>query len=254
MNDRPAGRGDPDHDAAHRPAGVPVTTRLGGSGRGAGIVATLIAIFVGLALLKPWPGAGSPRPTPQASVAPRAIATADPLAALRRHCEEPTGWRIYSRERWSTMTIRSWRSFEPAPGADGPLDPTIPVIPLGAQIVGLGYCSPWTGGERPPAEAQVGAWRLVPRGRAADEWLAATIPLQPLDPSWPSVLGALYGPPLGWIDPIVARDPAWLAGRYVFAIRGPGYERWWGVNVEPPFSAPVARPVARPAPSRGATP
>ena len=51
------------------------------------------------------------------------------------------------------MTVRSWKSFVPAYGASGPPDPEIPMIPVGARIDALGYCSPWSDAERPPAGA-----------------------------------------------------------------------------------------------------
>src|SRR5947208_3381781 len=86
------GGGGPDGSAA-----APVTARLGSAGRGPEILVGLIAVFVALALIKPWGLAGGgPRPTPRATPAAVAAASTDPLAALRHHCQEPSGWRIYA--------------------------------------------------------------------------------------------------------------------------------------------------------------
>lgn len=238
MIDRADGPGEPD-EAAEGRAGTPVTVRLGSGGRGPSTVAVLIAVFVALALVKPWSwgDGGAPRPTPRVPAAPVSVPSADPLAALRAHCQEPIGWRMYSRERWARMTVRSWKSFAPAYGASGPLDPAIPVIPVGAKVDALGYCSPWSDGERPPAGADVSGWRVGADLGYGARPFAVSIVLQPVDPSWPSVLGALYGPPVNRFDPNAIETVGWPAGRYVFAIRAPGYERWWGVDIEPPDDA-----------------
>ena len=173
--------------------------------------------------------------------------------ALRHHCEEPVGWRVYTSERWARLTVRSWKTIDPADGASDPLDPAIPIIPLAAQIDALGYCSPWTDPERPPADAVVNGWRLTPDGSGVQP-IAERIVLRPADPGWPSVLGALYGPPANRFDPNAIGTIGWPSGRYVFEIRAPGFERWWGVDIEPPpiTSSPSAEvtpsvgPEARP--------
>jgi hypothetical protein len=256
MNDRPQGRTGTERDAPDQPIGVAITTRLGGRGRGPGIAAGLIAIFVAVALLKPWPDAGVPRPTPRVIVAPVAVATLDPLAELRHHCQEPPDWRIYSQERWGNMTVRSWRTLQPAYRATGPLDPAIPIVPLGARIDALGYCSPWSPDQRPPDSALADAWQIATPGREADGGnlgapLATSLSLHPLEPGWPSVLGALYGPPVNRFDPMVVETGGWPDGRFIFAIRAPGYQRWWGVDIELP--TPQAGSSAVPSP-RVATP
>jgi hypothetical protein len=251
MNDRPGSRTGPERIAAADPPGAATTARLGGGGGGAGVVAALIAIFVAVALVKPWPGPGAPRPTPRLTVTPRVIASVDPLAELRLHCQEPPGWRIYSQELWSTLTVRSWRSLEPAYRASGPLDPAIPIVPLAARIDALGYCSPWTPDQRPPDTARIDGWRIVIPGREADGGqfgppVAATATLQPLESGWPSVLGALYRPPADEDHGAAGATAVWPDGRFVFAVRAPGYERWWAVDVEAPPLLPGSRPDASP--------
>jgi hypothetical protein len=252
MIDHPI-EGEPDRNAEDRPADTPATIRLASRGRGPGIATILIAVFVSLALVKPWAGPpGAPRPTPRVTAAPTAAPSVDPLAELRRNCQEPMGWRIYSRERWAKMTVRSWKSFDPAYGASGPLDPQIPILPMGAQIEALGYCSPWTDGERPPADARVSGWRITSdRGVDAGS-VAEPIALNAEDPRWPSVLGALYGPPVNRFDSTAVETLGWPGGRYVFAIRAPGFERWWGVEIEPP--PPIDRTTPAVAPMPGVAP
>ncbi len=244
MFDRPDGSAEPGDDDRRRPAAAPVTVRLAPAGRGTGVLAGLIAVFLAIALVKPWgdgDGARGPRPTPRVTAAPTVAPTADPLAALRRNCQDPPGWRVYSRERWASTTVRSWRTLEPVFGASGPLDPSVPILPLVGEIDALGYCSPWTAGERPPADAGIDGWRIALASggdpRSGAEPRAESIPLQPFDPTWPSLLGALYGPPVDRFDPHLGDSVGWPAGRYVFAIRAPGYERWWGVDVEPPTAS-----------------
>lgn len=249
MTDHPTA-GEPDRDADHRSAAAPPTIRLASPGRGPGIATALIAIFVALALVKPWAGPpGAPRPTPHVTAPPVAAPSIDPLAELRRNCQEPMGWRIYSRERWAKMTVRSWKSFDPAYGASSPLDPEIPILPIGAQIEALGYCSPWTGSERPSADARVTGWQLTSDRGIDDESVAVPISLEPEDPRWPGVLGALYGPPVNRFDSTVAETLGWPGGRYVFAIRAPGFERWWGVEIEPPPTIDGAGRAVAPTPA-----
>jgi hypothetical protein len=249
MNARGDGPGEHDHARKDRPIGAPIPVRLASRGRGPGIVTVLIAVFVALALVKPWAGSpGSPRPTPRTTAVPVEAPSADPEAELRRHCQEPIGWRLYSHERWATMSVRSWKSFDPAFGASGPLDQQIPIIPLTAQIDALGYCSPWTGGERPPADATVSGWRVTSEFGYGAAMIADPIALRLADPGWPSVLGALYGPPVNRFDSNVVETVGWPGGRYVFAIRAPGFERWWGVDIEPP---PAVSPTPEVAPGVG---
>lgn len=255
MIDRPDGPGEGGGDIDGRPSEAPVTVRLATRGRGPEIVSVLIAVFVTLALVKPWSdGPGAPHPTPRVTAAPVQVPSIDPLAGLRRNCEQPVGWRVYSRERWAKLSVRSWKSLDPAHGAGGPLDSGIPVLTLPAQIDALGYCSPWTGGERPPSDALVSAWRIRSVRMFTAESTAEPIRLQAADPGWPSVLGALYGPPVNRFDSNAVETIGWPGGRYVFAIRAPAFERWWGVDVVPPLvvaPTPAIAPGGGPAGSSG---
>src|SRR4051794_21871850 len=112
-----------------RPPVRPATVRLGSHGREPVVLIAVLLIFLVGAMWKPWAGPARSRPlvqarTPQPTVA--VSASADPLAGIRAECEEPNGWRVYSREGFLDQTVRVWRSVEPAAAATGPLDPGIP--------------------------------------------------------------------------------------------------------------------------------
>jgi hypothetical protein len=246
----------PTTEGDDRPIGAPITVRLSSGGRGTVVLAALIATFLAVAVVKPWGGVRAPRPLPMPTAAPTVAPSIDPLASLRRNCDEPPGWRIYSRDHWAGMTVRSWRAFDPASSASGPLDPTIPVVPVVASTDALGYCSPWTAGEKPPNDATVVGWRVVLPGAdgtqaGSDVPSAEQIALRPVDPSWATVVGAWYEPPVDRRGRNVAEPMDWPAGRYIFAIRGTGYARWWAVDIELPV---ILKPSARPAASAPPTP
>jgi hypothetical protein len=211
------------------------TTRLAGRDRGPGAIVVAIALFFAIAWIKPWPAPLIPlAPLPAPPTQPPPTPTADPLASLKHHCQEPPGWRVYAWERWGGRELRSWRSLEPATAASGPLDPVIPVVPLGAAISNLGYCSPWNTTERPPAGAVVSAWRVAAPAGGSAVASATPIALRSLAPSAPTVVAALYAAPAGRSDRSSPPAGGWEAGRWVFAVRAPGFERWWAVQVQVP--------------------
>ncbi len=234
--------------------------------------AALMGLFLVGALLKPWqgPATGSSAFDEAATVAPAPDVSAgpDPLAGLREHCQEPLGWRVYSLETWIGRPVRTWSSVEPVARSKGPVDPAIPVIRLGPFVDALGYCSPWRGAERPPADARITGWQVA----ADDESDPTMVRLRVIEPDEPTVLGALFGGldgaaagPGSTVGPVPSAaatssgtgpgtSPAptgWPAGRYVFALRAPDWERWWAVQVsrpdrdlltEPPPAAPTTDP------------
>jgi hypothetical protein len=240
---------------------VSPTARISRPERGSAVLGALIGLFLVVAIAKPWTApAGEPRSIPAratvAGLGPTPSATPD-LTDLRGHCQEPLGWRVYSREGWNDQTLRVWRSVEPATHADGPFDATIPVVQLGSRIEALGYCSPWTGQERPAADAMVRAWILFPDRRGGDPY--GTVTLRSSAPETPTVLGALYGPLVTVARPAApgtlagpAAGQGWPAGRYVFAISSSGWERWWAVDIAmprpegPPAPMPISRPSVEP--------
>ena len=232
----------PDESAEAGPG--PATIRLAGRGNGPSVVVAVVAVFLAVAWIKPWPAA-APRAAivPAGPTRPPAEPTPDPLADLKYHCQEPSGWRVYARERWAGRALRSWRTMEPARVADGPLDPGIPVIQLGATIVNLGYCSPWNTAERPPVDATVAAWRLPavttdPRSG----WEATPIELRATAPTPATVVAGLFAPPVSGPDRAgPSRAGTWAAGRWVFTVRGADDERWWAIDIQLP--GPPSGPV-----------
>lgn len=257
------------HD--HLVRGTP-TVRIARRDRWPVAWAGLIAVFLVGALLKPWEGpslaASSSEPAAPATSAAGPSAGPEVLADLRAHCQDPLGWRVYSRELGIGRQVRTWSSVEPVKRATGPADPAIPVVLLGPVVDALGYCSPWTGSERPPADARPSAWRRDAAGGGAG---LTAIRLRTIAPDHPSILGALFGPLAGQgpgaslapgpgaSDPRSAAGsdaaPAptrWPAGRYVFALRAAGWERWWAVQVaRPDREAPMD---AEPGPGPDGTP
>jgi hypothetical protein len=201
-------------------------TRLRPPDRLPGRAIVIAAILITVAVAKPW---GSPPvavpPADRAAVGPAGgppttedvvRGSDDPIA---EHCFEPSGWRVFSHERWARSTIRSWKSVVPASTARGPLDPAIPAVLVAtSRVPGLGYCAPVRGVERPPPGARLTVWRIESDGAV---W---KVPARRLLPVRPTILGGLYAPS-------GRGGGSWAAGRFVFAVRTAGYERWWAVEV-----------------------
>lgn len=227
------------------------TVRIGRRGHQPGVFVAITAAFLVLAIAKPWAGPAQPRPLVQSSfvlpsaATPDGATVIDPIAqALEVQCGEPLGWRVFTHEDFLGRTFRTWRSVVPMVSASGPLDPAVPVIQVGPTIEALGYCSPWTDGERPPVGVTVSAWRIA--AATTPDPTAQAVPLESIIPEWPIDLGALFSPGTSGAT-VSARDRApfavgtgarsWSIGRYVFAIRAPGWERWWAVNISRPGQA-----------------
>jgi hypothetical protein len=217
------------------------TTRLGGRDPAPGWIVALAVIAIAFAVLKPWageaPGAaprveGSPTGPPATSSEPR-----PERADLRLHCHEPSGWRVYAHQRWKRGYIRTWSSLQPAVSATGPLDERLPVVRVPDSVTALGYCAPWEGTERPPADAELSVWLVLESERNGGA--VAALRLVHLAPEEDTTLGGLYEPAqmgLWFGDPYAPRSPAptpapWPVNRYVFALRAEGWERWWIVRV-----------------------
>jgi hypothetical protein len=215
------------------------TVRIARRDRRSLIVLVAGVVFLAAAIGKPWSWGtppddpGSPRldgvatalaPAADGSGPPALDATGMAKDRIRAHCQDPLGWRVYTRERWSGTPVRVWRRLEPAMSATGPVDPTIPTVEVGPEVFALGYCSPWSSDEAPPAGAIVSAWRIEP-GATGPAPFAAIQPLVQVAPAQPTVLGSLFDP---------AGVPGqWPVGRFVFAVRAGDWARWWTVVVMP---------------------
>ena len=208
-------------------------------------------MLVGLAIIKPWPtvipgigGAPSASASRQAGPdTPKATATPDIERALvSSFCLDPSGWRLFSSERWAGRRIRGWKVIEPASAADGPGDVRIPLVPEASRaVLTLGYCAPISGPDRPPGPTTTTIYRQVtdPAGSGGFGWETVVAPrIAPADT--PSSLGGAWGPPGTTgrsADPSSGPANGWPSGTYVFGIQGAGgagrtFERWFGVVVD----------------------
>jgi hypothetical protein len=230
------------------------TTRLAARDPGPRRILIVVLAGIAIAVAKPWVW-GQPTPEPAgvaivqpASNAPTATPPPDPRRALGVHCPQPSGWRVYAHELWSEGRVRSWKTLTPATTATGPLDPSLPVVPVSASVTALGYCAPWTGAERAPADATLSLF-LVTQTRSTTEPVAMSMFVRTVAPDTETTLGGLYAPvgALGSFEGPASRggsssaEPtrAWPPGRYVFALRSPGWERWWVVVVDAARWQPV---------------
>jgi hypothetical protein len=205
------------------------------AGRGKGSVLRLIWLtgaVVLLAFYKPW-DTGSKSgslsgflpelETPTVSPTPRPTTELDVVAGF---CLEPSGWRVYSSERWGGQGVRSWTAVTPIGSATGPTDPRIPVIPVVSQaVLALGFCAPVSGPGRPPADAINHLYRLtevtLAGKKATHAELLTPVRVEPVER--PSYLGAAYAPGAG---------AGWADGVYIVQVDGTAYARWFGIQVE----------------------
>lgn len=230
--------------------------------RGLSVAAALVALVIGLAVVKPWvpastapPAAVAPAGEPRAA-GPTAAATPRPtndtaVALAGPICLGAGAWRVASLETWRDQDVRVWRAVEPIADATGPLDPAIPTVPVvGLEIRALGWCAPAYGPNRPVGPALLQGW-IVINGAAheldLDQVLPArgTTPLAALyQPIAPCALGTTCTP--GETRP---RPQRWEMGRVVFRYedRGAAASAWFGADIElyvpaggpPPMSAPL---------------
>jgi len=253
MTDGPVWEEEPAPESRDRrtePPAASTLVRFGSPDRGPGLLLAVLALFVAIAVIKPWPASGPPAAPRLAVPPPPTVApTADPLAGIRVDCQDPTGWRVFSRESWARGILRSWRTLDPLVAASGPLDPAIPDLPIGPGILALGYCAVWSGAAEPPDGATPRAWVLTASGGAAQP-----IQLVPASTTLHPPLGGLYAPPPGrsvpprpaaTVSPAGSAQPGeppagptWAPGTYVFEMTAPAYQRWWAVTILPDSSTP----------------
>lgn len=219
------------------------------------LATSLVAVLVGIAIVKPW-GVGAPTapPRPPRTFVPVAAPptprptedeTADGLA--RPICLGAGAWRVATLETWRTHHVRVWRAVEPLNEATGPLDPAIPSVPVVAlEIEALGWCAPGYGPDRPIGPAEVTAW-FVEGGSATELGLRQVRPERGTTP-----IGALYEPLGACAPPLPCSSfrgrPAtrWATGRVVFRYEDVGAPRvsWFAADVE--ILAPPSTPGPRP--------
>jgi len=199
----------------------------------------LAAVFVVIAVLKPWGGGGrvaeTLRPDVGAAVEVTPTPTEDRSAAglAVSVCLGTGAWRVATLETWRNRDVRVWRAIEPAATAAGPLDPSIPSVPVVADVLsGLGWCAPAFGPDEPVGPATVRAW-LVVDGAAHAVTLRQ---IQPADGVTP--IAALYLPVAG----------PWTSGRIVFQYTdsGAGAVSWFAADLQilPPAASPAPAPTS----------
>ena len=188
-------------------------------------VAVILAAFLAVAIVKPWPST-DPRPAASpvsraASDAPRPTETISPVAG---YCNDPVGWRVATVEQLLDGTaLRGWGAVEPVV-ATGPRDVRIrSFVVSSASVIALGYCAPPY--DIPPPDAQVRIYRVDDR-RAPEQ-----VSVVRLGPNPASSLGALYRPPPD-AQTGTPNAPSWATGLYIFEVStADGYQRWFGADV-----------------------
>ena len=188
-------------------------------------VAVILAAFLAVAIVKPWPSS-EPRAAASpvsraASAEPRPTETISPVAG---YCNDPVGWRVATVEQLLDGTaLRGWGAVEPVV-ATGPRDVRIrSFVVSSASVSALGYCAPPY--DIPPPDAQVRIYRVDDR-RAPEQ-----VSVVRLGPNPASSLGALYRPPADAQTP-TPNAPSWATGLYVFEVSAAdGYQRWFGADV-----------------------
>jgi hypothetical protein len=188
-------------------------------------VAVILAAFLAVAIVKPWPSS-EPRAAASpvsraASAEPRPTETISPVAG---YCNDPVGWRVATVEQLLDGTaLRGWGAVEPVV-ATGPRDVRIrSFVVSSASVSALGYCAPPY--DIPPADAQVRIYRVDDR-RAPEQ-----VSVVRLGPNPASSLGALYRPPADAQTP-TPNAPSWATGLYIFEVSAAdGYQRWFGADV-----------------------
>jgi hypothetical protein len=205
------------------------------------ILTGLVAALVLLAVVKPWsigsPAASTrPRVATQAAAVPTPQRTDDSAEGLAGPvCLGAGAWRVASLEAWRTQDVRVWRAIEPVGSAIGPLDPTIPSVPIVAvELQALGYCAPSFGPDKPVGPATVEAWSV-----GGTE--AAALRLQQVRPVRGNTpIAGMYVPIEACPTPPACRSPisrdvplAWQSGLYVFHWHDAGVDRdaWFAADV-----------------------
>ena len=206
-----------------------------------GIASAIVALLVSLAVVKPWgdigvPASAPPRPIFTEAPGPTPEPTDDtPLGLATPICLGTGAWRVASLETWRTQHVRVWRALDPAPGASGPLDPAIPVVPVIALgVEALGFCAPAYGPDMPIGPARIVAW-WIDGGEAIDLPLLQVRPDRGTTP-----YAGLYRPVAecqsSWCPSVFRSQLAgpWTSGRVVFRYtdEADGRVVWFAVDIE----------------------
>jgi len=193
---------EPDPDRGAPPAAT-VVVRTGSQPRILTVGSVLVALFLLIAIVKPWgaealpllpEASGPPSQSPAAVAGAATTPTVSPsrsrAEAIASECRAPAGWRIVTHQRWLDQDLRIWWAIAPV-AATSAWDPSIPFLSISADpVVDLGYCGPLFGPDRPPSDATVGVWRVDPVSRTIER-----LPLERVAPEFEDALVAMYAPP-----------------------------------------------------------
>ena len=211
------------------PTGVELV-RLGRTSRQMVLVVSVLALLLLVAVVKPWPGEGSP--TRSASASPEefvagvsagaAFPVASPTDPAGALCASPDGWRIVADDVELGRSVRTWLVATVEYAVVPPVRSTVPVTSLVLGGVNdLGFCLP--GGVSGPGKTGWSGtlWRQGGVGADSTAWQ----PAARLTPS-PGSLGALA-------EPLDGSVGTWPPGRYVLEARfvGSDSEAWLGLLI-----------------------
>jgi hypothetical protein len=221
---------EPDPDRGAPPAAT-VAVRTGSQPRILTVGSVLVALFLLIAIVKPWYALGLERPDapdglpPSAAVSVPAAGSAAPGSAARSpeasgapspslapgqlDCGAPDGWRLVTLGWLAGRPSSMQAAVAAVPEVSGPADPGVGSLSAGeAPVAAVGACEP---GPTPgladdrashPSVRVVGAWRV-------DGPSPAPVPLRDHGPAAASAqVVQLYAP----------RTGTWGAGRYVLEL------------------------------------
>ncbi len=249
---------------------VPVVS-LGGRGPWPTRILVAVAVFLAVAIVKPWQGpppapAAVPSPAPRSTLppaTPTATAAAAAAESFEASCFAGRDWTVTTLEGPARNEARTWYGMQPA-RATGPLDPAIPVTRVySLDVRTLGYCV-----ARPSAALPVigatSAWQVtgtlateVPLLRVAAESPAdanrgsSFVPASP-PPGAPATPAASPPPTIPVRTPTAERPP-WPPGRFVFRVDYQGGlvgDDWFAVDIIPVPNMVSGTPTPPPDPRR----
>jgi hypothetical protein len=243
----------PDEGPQLAPVGRPTANRT------PSVIVVVGAVFVLVALIKPWTFGDRPagRPFEQQSpvaAAPAtsaaAVATYPPVDRLYPQCFSTRGWRVATLESDEAREVRTvWPV--PVRAATTPAEAFAAARSVhGDDVVGIGFCVPGTDdATRLAYTPRVSLWLVGPDGS-----LTVVRDVVPVDIGLAN-LGEVYlAPPAD-----LAVAGSWPSGEYVFKVDlGGDNATWFALRVvgvspaSPAPGSPSPRPPPSPAPGTGA--
>ena len=239
----------------------PRTQRVGGPGsnRVPAFVTLFAALFVLVALVKPWTFGGRPpsgpfvRPTGAGGGSPTPPPTADaaPVPRLYPQCFATAGWRVATLQS-DVMEVRTVWPVQLTNAASAADALASERVVYGGNVRGIGFCTPGTDlATRVGYTRRVSLW--VPD---AGGGLTRLSDLATLDRGLAEQGEVYLAPPAGF-----GTGGLWPPGEYVFRIDyGGGAATWFALRIDgvtpssvpPPTAPPPTAPPDHPRPGSGA--